>query len=1627
MAKYSSSNDIVKVFGKKMPVGKLSPAKDLISKQKFNISKKPLLITASQSQEIGNQINLVAVDPFQDLVYNENKPFSPRIINYVEPYLVSGFRKSLFYTEVNSGLKVGDRVFIINGNYDSDLLIKSNKYRRGRDGYKVLYVDRCQVVLDIDYTGVLPYNDDELDSFIKIYYVEDERDFIHVNRQVTTRGGTFSYKFNYYQNNIVFSDNDYPLPTQGYGANSGLVGSPGFFVKDDTNSWTDITSDFINLGTYSVATSPTYQTNDRVKILNGTFTYNNQEFKEGFVYKWEVGPTQSLWVVDVKYNKPFITKGNFRDGDFDGTWNVGLFGRQDKKIKWTGNKSTWQTGTLLNTNWIKGKLDSKFTLPESYLTEIDNYGLPYQKLNAPNNNGRGYNFVVDSEIENTTVSNATILNTSFGTSSNTYSSVEYKILSITVSSSVNIAKGYFEDCTFRNSVVNNSEIRNSNSKNTQFNNIKSINSHYKKSVISNSEFISDNIIKILGYDEYIMSERRNVGSTYSSIHTPTHKIYKFYIDRRSFDRLRKNDNFYIKGLKINDNQKKLVNFFDKKFTISHWNEYVDFYYDTTDPLMINAPVMGVSHSFYKRGIDFTAFLSTPEENSYKYTSVYTNAVGSPSYSTSIVDSNSKKGYSIDLVVSMFDTDNNKIDGLNFNYNQSESINTSPTMSNYLGNIVDFTNAYIIDSDFESGLFEYSNWNNGININQNSDVNITKDSSVGGYYNLSVVTASSLLIATTSNSLLYPEADVDFLTSVGDVLFLNAVDYDTRGKVDTILITPVLGASGSGYITSNGVTTSNTTGIGSGLTVDITATVIGEVTGLITSSLSGTSGLGDGSQIGVTTTGTGTGLTLNFTVASGLVSSVTINTGGSGYSAGETITITGGSPTLTIDVDTINNGEIILVSPNITGIQYSVGDILNVNSGNFDGQISIISTTGSLTRLPDSYKVLSNINSGFQLEEIITGTTSVLSTLLDGGLFLTDGVENRYGYLHRSKFSKSKIKSGLFKRSYINDCLIQNDSIDITDRDFNTLENIKSLLLSDMLFANNKNILSRATYVNSHFKIGSDYWDNGILFNSVWNSGTFSRGLVKESTWLNGIFEDGLFYQSRSFNALPDSTYQYYDVNRIKNYHRSGVTSPTISNDRYSWENGSFIKGEFFKSDWENGQFKNGKFYNSKWYGGTFSNGVIGDITVPYTETKLYNGTINYAIVNNSSVYAIDTSFLGLSNSTITWKNGIFNSGIFGSDILQYTASHIATWEDGVFNGGEFMTNGKWKNGIFNGGKFTSGFGWDYSPLLTNISTVQSEYGWEDGEFNGGEFGTSNTATNSVWYTGEFNGGKFKGRIWNDGVFTSGEFLGSSTYSAVGGYDLSSMTESNVINFVDSYSQDFYGLWNSGYVTNVKDDFIKNKKIFTEVKRAIEIKQPQKTTIFKNMLWMSGTFSHPNGEFNNSVWLDGSFNRGKFKTSSFNPYVKRNGDTSPSFNLNDDLLNVNGSCIWNNGVFDDSDFYISQWKKGSLLSGTAFGMVWKDGTSNYMNAYNIFWENGTWRNGNWYGSYYQFDGTVTNPFAKQILFRGMSWSGTASCHIWNVFRGTSTIDNTIISATTSEPTYTPIMISPSPLKELMKKY
>ena len=1429
------------------------------------IVNKP--ISSNDYQNLGNQINLVGVDTLQLKKDSTNKYSSPRLLNWVEPYEINGVNKSLFYTEVNSNIQVGDRVFIVNGYYDSDNLIKINKYKSGSDGYKVLYVDSCKIVLDINYSGELPYKDDILDNFIKVYKVSTRDEFISVNRQISSSGGSLNYKFDKYQNNIVFIDSSDtslfgPVYTEigtpingvtisyhiaGYGVSLGVTGNPGFYVRNGVQYWENISKEFIYYGNYDIASS-TYS-NNRIKIMNGDFSYNGFDFKEGFIYEWYDGS----WIVDKSYSQPIITKSNFRSGNFNGIFNNGIFGTQEKRISWSGgDSSVWSGGTILNAIWEGGNIDSQITITNSYQSTFDSNNKPYQKANSFNNGGYGYNYIIDSYLNKSTIQNGNIINSKIGNSV-TNDVLSNHLNSITQTFDNNIIMAYFDSCEFSSIYINNSTLVNSKINNTKVVNSKVINSQVFDSVIKDSTFISENSINIVAYDEWNISEYRYTNllnnltgsSTYSIIQlsnnyidTPdsrtSHKLYKFYLDENDFSKLKMGDFFYLKGIKINNNTKDVLNFFDRKFKLGSWTEFLDDY---------------KSNSFYKRGVEFISYLSTPEENSYilnsstqsvdlnfitDYTStIQIGQVNKTVQYTNLVSNNpNSKYYSIDIIVSIQDILDRTTDipNLNFNY---DSIAGTPS---YLGNKIDITNAFVINSNFESGIFETSDWVSGYNINYSNDVNI---SSLTQSNNLSIV-----------------------LDQISNTLKININQYSNNPET---------------YF---------------------------------------------------------------------------------------------------------NEDEIVYLN----SVDYIVG--------------------GNITRMPDTYTVVSFSSNILTLVEL---NTNIISSLTTGGYFTTNNSRNRYNYLSKLKFEKSKIESGIFKGSYFSKSLIQNSNYDSTDKDYNNLTKIKELVIKESIFSSNNNILSSATYLNSFFISGSDIWQDGIIQNSFLNGITFSKGTVKESTWNNGTFNGGTFYNSRTFDGTSSTLYPNYNSNRLKSYYMDGLTSDTQSNNRYSWINGTFNGGEFYKSDWENGLFTGGLFNYSKFYNGTFSGGNIGNSKNSITDTIIYNGDINYTTVDGATLYSNCPDLSG-SSSTINWYDGVFNNGVFASDI-----NSKSIWYGGRFNGGQFIDFAKWKNGTFNGGKFISSYGWTQSGLYFNNSSDISNYSWEDGIFNDGQFGNGSLGSNSTWYNGTFNGGDFKGRLWNNGIFTYGNFYGSSTYSATGGLNISNYT-SNASLFVNSYTQNFYGLWVDGVVTKNKDNYIKNVKFYTTDNK---ISKTYNTTNFSNILWLSGTFSNEKAVMNNSVWLSGTFNKGTFQNSSFNPYVKRglSGNYSFTPDLNPNVINPIDLSVWYNGDLIESDFYLSKWYGGNFISGTSYGMVFLDGVSQFMNAYNVIWEGGTWKNGNWRGSDFEFTNGFTNADGSgnsllyNIVRRGLTNYGVESdnynnLHIWNLFENS---DNSLFEVSSKNAT------------------
>ena len=132
----------------------------------------------------------------------------------------------------------------------------------------------------------------------------------------------------------------------------------------------------------------------------------------------------------------------------------------------------------------------------------------------------------------------------------------------------------------------------------------------------------------------------------------------------------------------------------------------------------------------------------------------------------------------------------------------------------------------------------------------------------------------------------------------------------------------------------------------------------------------------------------------------------------------------------------------------------------------------------------------------------------------------------------------------------------------------------------------------------------------------------------------------------------------------------------------------------------------------------------------------------------------------------------------------------------------------------------------------------------------------------------------------------------------------------------------------------------------------------------------------------SIWLDGTFESGTFEDSVFNPWSSYR---SAGFGFID-------TCIWENGLFKGGDFYYSKWNGGLFNTGNAYGMIWNGGICNYMNAYNILWRSGTWKNGNWFGSDFEFTGSLTSSvFEDTIMNRINNEYGNDEYHLWNVFK------------------------------------
>jgi hypothetical protein len=577
--------------------------------------------------------------------------------------------------------------------------------------------------------------------------------------------------------------------------------------------------------------------------------------------------------------------------------------------------------------------------------------------------------------------------------------------------------------------------------------------------------------------------------------------------------------------------------------------------------------------------------------------------------------------------------------------------------------------------------------------------------------------------------------------------------------------------------------------------------------------------------------------------------------------------------------------------------------------------SIYNGTSSVN-ISGRYKIQNVQTSGGILTLTIEPKNGISVGSLTGDFYFDTEVNPKFLSINSVILRNSKIKSGLFKRSLISNSIFENELFDNTDINLNP-SNIDLLRISKTVFKNNSNTIKSGLFYRDHFFGGT--WSGAIAYQVVWKDAEFGSGIFKSGYWKSGTFTSGKFIES---SETVKTTLSFSTPDEYKN-----------------WSDGVFNGGEFEKSVWKSGIFNNGKFFNSDWYAGIWNNGILGDSNIPFDKTTMSNKPLfdltsgmTYTVWNDGLV---ESAIVG-GSASIYWYSGIFNNGLFTSNGVTQNSQSI--WYGGDFNGGEFAKLAKWKNGNFNGGKFNSYYGWTFSG-----STNSQHYGWENGNFNGGEFGNANYATNSIWFDGVFNDGIFQGRVWNSGIFNKGKFLGGATWSP-------RIFESN---FVNSFTNSFYGLWRDGIVIDLKTNLASENKFYSIRKRVKEDKKENVDVHFTRSLWLNGTFSSNSGIFDTSIWLGGRFNSGKFVNSVFNPYVNRspfypNTLSVPSFDKND-------STVWNNGEFISGNFYFSEWKNGIFQNGTMSGAIWRNGTWNYGDAINIYWQDGRWRNGNWDGT------------------------------------------------------------------------
>ena len=177
--------------------------------------------------------------------------------------------------------------------------------------------------------------------------------------------------------------------------------------------------------------------------------------------------------------------------------------------------------------------------------------------------------------------------------------------------------------------------------------------------------------------------------------------------------------------------------------------------------------------------------------------------------------------------------------------------------------------------------------------------------------------------------------------------------DSIDTPDTGVVSAMTAVTAAGTLYENATGVATTGGSGSGLTLDITVT-----TGVPLTLLGGAGGSSYVTATGVATTtnGSGTGLTVDIVADGGSITSIAINAPGSGYAVGDTITVSGGGNDGGGSIGTVRGG-VATVAVAAAGSGYVSGDTVTIAGGGADATVDVATVTDTaitITAVKDWY-------------------------------------------------------------------------------------------------------------------------------------------------------------------------------------------------------------------------------------------------------------------------------------------------------------------------------------------------------------------------------------------------------------------------------------------------------------------------------------------------------------------------------------------------------------------------------------------------------------------------------------------------------------------------------------------------